>query len=115
MSEENLKSKVDIADGSHMVSSYVEPLDRGCLVSALGNGLRRILLSSLDGLSSIKIDGVLLEFSTIPGILKTLRISSWQQLCIKVEDINCDTFDFQKDGMTLLQLAEQFHSRSIES
>lgn len=47
----------------------VEPLERG-YGTTLGNSLRRILLSSLPGaaVSSVKIDGVLHEFSTVPGL-----------------------------------------------
>ncbi len=47
----------------------VEPLERGFGIT-LGNSLRRVLLSSLPGVaaSSIKIDGVLHEFSTVPGV-----------------------------------------------
>ena len=47
----------------------VEPLERG-FGDTLGNGLRRVLLSSLEGVAvtSIKIDGVLHEFSTIEGV-----------------------------------------------
>ncbi len=47
----------------------VEPLERG-YGNTLGNSLRRILLSSLPGaaVTSIKIDGILHEFSTIPGV-----------------------------------------------
>lgn len=47
----------------------VEPLERGYGIT-LGNSLRRILLSSLQGaaVTSIKIDGVQHEFSTIPGV-----------------------------------------------
>lgn len=47
----------------------VEPLERG-YGNTLGNGLRRILSSSLPGsaVSSVKIEGVLHEFSTIPGV-----------------------------------------------
>ncbi|HOQ37621.1 MAG TPA: DNA-directed RNA polymerase subunit alpha [Acetivibrio sp.] len=49
----------------------VEPLERGYGIT-LGNSLRRILLSSLPGVAvtSIKIDGVLHEFSTIPGVVE---------------------------------------------
>jgi len=49
----------------------VEPLERGYGIT-LGNSLRRILLSSLPGaaITSIKIDGVLHEFSTIPGVVE---------------------------------------------
>ena len=47
----------------------VEPLERG-FGTTLGNSLRRVLLSSLPGVAvkSIKIDGVVHEFSTIPGV-----------------------------------------------
>ncbi|MBU5678099.1 DNA-directed RNA polymerase subunit alpha [Alkaliphilus sp. MSJ-5] len=47
----------------------VEPLERG-YGTTLGNSLRRIMLSSLPGaaVTSVKIDGVLHEFSTIPGV-----------------------------------------------
>ena len=47
----------------------VEPLERGFGIT-LGNSLRRIMLSSLPGyaVTNIKIDGVLHEFSTIPGV-----------------------------------------------
>jgi len=49
----------------------VEPLERGYGIT-LGNSLRRILLSSLPGVAvtSMKIDGVLHEFSTIPGVIE---------------------------------------------
>ncbi len=49
----------------------VEPLERGYGIT-LGNSLRRILLSSLPGVAvtSIKIDGVLHEFSTVPGVVE---------------------------------------------
>lgn len=49
----------------------VEPLERGYGLT-LGNALRRILLSSLQGaaITSVKIEGVLHEFSTIPGVME---------------------------------------------
>lgn len=55
-------------DGRHG-KFVVEPLERG-FGNTLGNSLRRVLLSSLEGVAvkSIKIDGVLHEFSTIPGV-----------------------------------------------
>ena len=47
----------------------VEPLERGYGIT-LGNSLRRIMLSSLPGaaVSQVKIEGVLHEFSSIPGV-----------------------------------------------
>ena len=55
-------------DGKHG-RFVVEPLERS-FGNTLGNSLRRVLLSSLEGcaVTSIKIDGVLHEFSTIPGV-----------------------------------------------
>ena len=56
------------ADGTYG-KFVVEPLERG-YGTTLGNSLRRVLLSSLPGyaITSVKIDGVLHEFSTIDGV-----------------------------------------------
>jgi DNA-directed RNA polymerase subunit alpha len=64
--------KVEYAELSDTYGKFVvEPLDRGFGVT-LGNSLRRILLASISGaaVTSIKIDGVLHEFSTIPGVVE---------------------------------------------
>lgn len=75
----------------------VEPLERG-FGNTLGNSLRRVLLSSLEGcaVTSVKIDGVLHEFSTIPGVkedvteivlnLKSL-VPKLHETCPKVVEI----------------------------
>lgn len=68
------KPKIECITGSddNTYGKFViEPLERG-YGTTLGNSLRRILLSSLPGVAvtSIKIDGVLHEFSTIPGIVE---------------------------------------------
>ena len=49
----------------------LEPLERG-FGSTLGNALRRVLLSSLQGaaITAVRIDGVLHEFSTLPGVIE---------------------------------------------
>ena len=62
-------SIAEISDDGTYGKFIVEPLERG-FGNTLGNSLRRILLSSLPGVAakSIKIDGVLHEFSTIPGV-----------------------------------------------
>ena len=61
-------SKTVSEDGTYG-KFVVEPLERGYGIT-LGNSMRRILLSSLPGaaVTSIKIDGILHEFSTIPGV-----------------------------------------------
>jgi DNA-directed RNA polymerase subunit alpha len=65
----------------------VEPLERG-YGTTLGNSLRRILLSSLPGaaVTSVKIDGVLHEFSTIPGVKEDVTeiILNLKKLAIKL-------------------------------
>ncbi len=65
-------SKLNIeagADENRIATIVAEPLERGFGVT-LGNALRRILLSSLQGaaVTSIRIDGVLHEFSSVPGV-----------------------------------------------
>jgi len=59
----------EIAEDRRYGKFVVEPLERG-YGTTLGNSLRRILLSSLPGaaVTSVKIEGVLHEFSTIPGV-----------------------------------------------
>src|SRR5574341_593218 len=49
----------------------IEPLERGFGVT-LGNALRRVLLSSLQGaaITAVRMDGVLHEFSTLPGVIE---------------------------------------------
>ena len=58
-----------LSDDGKVGKFIVEPLERG-YGTTLGNSLRRVLLSSLPGVAvvSIKIDGVLHEISTIPGV-----------------------------------------------
>ncbi|MDD2585960.1 MAG: DNA-directed RNA polymerase subunit alpha [Syntrophomonadaceae bacterium] len=66
----------------------IEPLERG-YGTTLGNALRRVLLSSLPGaaVTSIKMDGVLHEFSTIPGVLEdtTEIILNLKKMIIKYD------------------------------
>ncbi|MFU0799764.1 MAG: DNA-directed RNA polymerase subunit alpha [Xylanivirga thermophila] len=65
----------------------VEPLERG-FGTTLGNSLRRVLLSSLPGaaVTAVKIDGVLHEFSTIPGVKEDVVeiILNLKELAIKM-------------------------------
>lgn len=70
------KPKIECVEASEN-GSYgkfvIEPLERG-YGTTLGNSLRRILLSSLPGVAvtSIKVDGVLHEFSIIPGVIEDM-------------------------------------------
>ena len=62
---------IERSENSSYAKFVVEPLERGYGIT-LGNSLRRIMLSSLPGtaVTSVKIEGVLHEFSTIPGVLE---------------------------------------------
>ena len=77
-----------------------EPLDRGYGIT-LGNSLRRVLLSSLDGvaITSIKIDGVLHEFSTIPGVREDVSeiILNLKQLRMKFTRADIKELDITVD------------------
>ena len=64
--------RVDIDEATHTPfygEFTCQPLERG-FGTTLGNALRRILLSSIQGAAivSVKFDGVLHEFSTLPGV-----------------------------------------------
>ena len=60
---------LDLSEDGTYGKFVMEPLERG-YGTTIGNSLRRVLLSSLPGyaITSAKIDGVLHEFSTIPGV-----------------------------------------------
>ena len=83
------KPKIEIAEISEdkrFGRFVVEPLERG-YGTTLGNSLRRIMLSSLPGaaVSQIKIDGVVHEFSVIPGVKEDVTeiIMNIKNLAIK--------------------------------
>ena len=62
---------LEVDDNNNYAKFVCEPLERGYGVT-IGNSLRRILLSSLTGcaLTSVKIEGVLHEFSSIPNVVE---------------------------------------------
>lgn len=79
----------------------VEPLERG-YGTTLGNSLRRILISSLPGVAvtSIKIDGVLHEFSTIPGVAEDVTeiILNIKNLALKLHGENTKIIKIDVQG-----------------
>ena len=76
----------EISDDGRYGRFVVEPLERGYGIT-LGNSLRRIMLSSLPGaaVSRVKIEGVLHEFSSIPGVKEDVTeiIMNLKSLAIK--------------------------------
>ena len=80
-----------------------EPLERG-YGTTLGNSSRRVLLSSLEGsaVTSVKIEGVLHEFATIPGVREDVTdiILNLKELCLKAHsnDVHTMRIDFEGGG-----------------
>ncbi|MEX0840867.1 MAG: DNA-directed RNA polymerase subunit alpha, partial [Xanthobacteraceae bacterium] len=79
------------ADPKRVATVVAEPLERGFGLT-LGNALRRILLSSLQGaaVQSVHIDGVLHEFSSIPGVREDVT-----DIVLNIKDI---AIKMQGDG-----------------
>ena len=79
---------VEISEDNRYGKFVCEPLERG-YGTTFGNSLRRMLLSSLEGsaITSIRIDGVLHEFSTIPGVRDDVTniVLNLKQLCLKMQ------------------------------
>jgi len=92
---------VHVSDDNSYGKFVVEPLERG-YGTTLGNSLRRILLSSLPGVAvnSVKIDGVLHEFSTVPGVTEDVTeiILNIKKLAIKLHSDGPKTIYINHEG-----------------
>ena len=85
-------------DNDNMYAKFVcEPLERGYGIT-LGNSLRRILLSSLPGaaITSIKIDGIQHEFSTIPGIVEDVV-----EIILNLKNVRLKIFDNEEKKLRI--------------
>ena len=80
---------LEIDNENNYAKFVCEPLERGYGVT-IGNSLRRILLSSLPGaaITSVKIEGVVHEFSTIPNVVEDVPeiIVNLKQVRLKLHD-----------------------------
>lgn len=87
----------------------VEPLERG-FGNTLGNSLRRVLLSSLEGcaVTSIKIDGVLHEFSTIPGVKEDVTeiVLNMKSLVAKLHETSPKVIEIAAEGPCEVKAAD---------
>ncbi|GAA4065138.1 DNA-directed RNA polymerase subunit alpha [Amphibacillus indicireducens] len=95
---------VHVNEDSTFGKFVIEPLERG-YGTTLGNSLRRILLSSLPGaaITTVQIDGVLHEFSTIDGVVEdvTTIILNLKKLALNIysEDVKTLEIDVQGEGV----------------
>lgn len=90
----------EISEGKKYGKFVIEPLERGYGIT-LGNALRRIMLSSLPGaaVSSVKIEGALHEFTTLPGVKEDITeiIMNVKSLAIK------DNGDIREDKTAYIE------------
>ncbi|SHJ06924.1 DNA-directed RNA polymerase subunit alpha [Desulfofundulus thermosubterraneus] len=95
----------------------VEPLERGYGIT-LGNSLRRILLSSLPGaaVTSVKIEGVLHEFSTIPGVREDVTdiILNLKSLCLKLHTDEEKILRIEAKGEGEVRAGDIIHDQDVE-
>ncbi|MEA3535123.1 DNA-directed RNA polymerase subunit alpha [Rhizobium sp. CC-YZS058] len=89
------------SSGRTKVSLVAEPLERGFGLT-LGNALRRVLLSSLRGaaVTAVQIDGVLHEFSSIPGVREDVTdiVLNIKEIAIKMDGDDAKRMVVRKQG-----------------
>jgi DNA-directed RNA polymerase subunit alpha len=94
-----------------------EPLERGLGIT-IGNSLRRILLSSLQGaaITSVKIDGVLHEFSTIPGTKEDMTeiILNLKEVRLKLHTEGPKTIRVKAEGPKVLKAGDIITGDAVE-
>lgn len=108
---------VEISEDNRYGKFICEPLERG-YGTTFGNSLRRILLSSLQGaaITAIRIDGVLHEFSTIPGVRDDVTniILNLKSLCLKMYTDEPKTIRLDVDGAKEVTAADITVDSDIE-
>ena len=97
-------TKLDIVSGSdsaRVASVVAEPLERGYGLT-LGNALRRVLLSSLQGaaVTAIQIDGILHEFSSLPGVREDITdfVLNVKEVAVKMNSEGPKRLTLTKQG-----------------
>ena len=116
------KPNIEIVDlstqGSRSVGRFVvEPLERG-FGTTLGNSMRRVLLSSLPGyaITSVKIDGVQHEFSTIPHVKEDVTeiVLNLKNVILKIHDEEPKTLYINAKGEGEITAGDIQHVGSVE-
>ncbi|MBE7047634.1 MAG: DNA-directed RNA polymerase subunit alpha [Ruminococcaceae bacterium] len=108
---------VETSEDNKYGKFVVEPLERG-YGTTLGNSLRRMLLSSLPGVAatSVKIDGVLHEFSTVPGVKEdvTELILNIKKLNVKLHSDAPKTVYINHEGAGEICAGDIKHDSDVE-
>jgi DNA-directed RNA polymerase subunit alpha len=96
---------------------YAEPFERG-FGATVGNSLRRILLSSLMGAAivSVRIKGILHEFSTIPGVTEDVTdiVLNLKEVRLKLNDTEQQTLRIETKGPKTVQAKDLVAGPSVE-
>jgi DNA-directed RNA polymerase subunit alpha len=116
-----IKPKALVVDKDSLTQTYgkffAEPLERGFGIT-LGNALRRVLLSSLQGaaVTSIKVDGALHEFTALPGITEDVAdiILNLKDLLIKMRTYDQKTLRLDKKGPTVVRASDIETDSTVE-
>ena len=108
--EYDLKIKTDNKSLTNTYGKFiVQPLERGYGVT-VGNALRRVLLTSLPGaaITNVKVEGVLHEFSTIPGVKDDMAdiIQNLKGVRFKLTDSDVDNVTITLKGKKKLTAAD---------
>ncbi len=110
---EKVEQSEDLSYGKYTVA----PLQRG-YGTTLGNSLRRMMLSSLEGaaVTSIKIDGVQHEFSTIPGVKEDVSeiVLNIKQIIIKLHSDGPKTVRIEANGAMELTAGDIIRDADVE-
>lgn len=104
--------RLEVEDGT-LTANYgrfwCEPLERG-FGQTLGNSLRRVLLSSLQGaaITTVKINGVLHEFSTVPGVLEDVSdiVLNLKEVRLRLHGEGPKTLRIHKKGEGLVKAGD---------
>ena len=94
-----------------------QPFERGFGIT-VGNALRRILLSSIKGaaITAVRIQGVLHEFSTIPGIVEDVTdvLLNLKSIPLKLSGMESKTMTLKKEGPAEAKASDIVHDSDIE-
>lgn len=108
---------VELNDDFTYGKFVVEPLERG-YGTTLGNSLRRIMLSSLPGaaVTSIKVDGVLHEFSTVPGVKEDVTeiILNLKSLSVRLHGDDPKTIRIEAEGEGVVTAGDIIADADVE-
>ncbi|RSL28985.1 DNA-directed RNA polymerase subunit alpha, partial [Salibacterium salarium] len=108
---------VELSEDAKYGKFVVDPLERG-YGTTLGNSLRRILLSSLPGaaVTTVQIDGVLHEFSTIEGVVEdvTTIVLNLKKLALKIYSDEEKVLEIDAQGEGVVTAKDITHDSDVD-